>query len=83
MNMLKAERWLTDRYMSGQVARYYYRKGDIRKCMRELLRSEFTYKNLGMFLTVAIPTIRRWVLRNFKVAGIPCVKNTKWTGKRK
>lgn len=60
--------------MCGQVARYYYRKGMVMRCIRELLRSEITYRNIGMLFTVFIPPLRRLVLRNFKVGNIPHVE---------
>jgi hypothetical protein len=64
---MKKDRFLSDRYLNGQIARYYYRKGEVLLCIKNLLASEFTYKNLGMMLTVSIPRLRNWVLNNFRV----------------
>ena len=67
---MKRNRYLSDRYMNGQLARYYYREGMILNCIKMLLISEFTYKNFGMLFTVVIPPLRRWVLKHFRVSGV-------------
>jgi hypothetical protein len=58
----------SNRYYAGQLARYYYRKGLVGKCYRELIRSEFTWKNLGLFLTAWNTGLRNYVLDHFKVS---------------
>ena len=53
-----------DRYWSGQMARYYYLNDKVKLCYKELCNSEWTYKNLGMFLTAWSSTLRRYVREN-------------------
>lgn len=60
----------TMRYYNGQLARYYYRIGDINKCYKTLLISEITYKNVGLFLTAWNSWLRNYVLKHFNVSGI-------------
>ena len=58
------------RYLNGQVARFYFRQGDVKNFFKFIIISEITYKNIGMALTVALPRLRKWVLRNFNVSGV-------------
>jgi hypothetical protein len=60
----------SDRYYASQLARYYYRKGVVGKCYKELLRSQYTYKELGLFLTAWNSKLRNYVLSHFKVSNI-------------
>lgn len=59
----------SNRYYSSQLARYYYRKGVVGKCYKELLRSQCTYKELGLFLTAWNRLLRNYVLDHFGVSG--------------
>lgn len=61
-------RFLSNRYFNSQVARYYYRKGDVKNCLKYLVIGEITYKNIGMLLTVAFPALRKWVLNHFNIS---------------
>ena len=60
----------SNRYYSSQLARYYYRKGIVGKCYGELLRSQYTYKELGLFLTAWNGRLREYVLAHYKVSDI-------------
>lgn len=66
---MKANRLLSNRYFSGQVARHYYRRGDIVNFLKYIKDSEITYRNIGMLFTIAIPPLRKWVLKHFNVSG--------------
>lgn len=61
---------LSNRYYNGQIARYYYRKGVVGKCYKGLVRSQITWKNIGLFLTAWSPKLRNYVLDHFKVSDI-------------
>lgn len=49
------------------MARYYYINDKIKLCYKELCNAEFTYKNLGMFLTAWSSTLRRYVKRKYNI----------------
>lgn len=57
-------------YYAGQMARYYYRKGMVAKCYRELIRSSLDHKTIGLFLTAWSFKLRQYVLTHFKVSNI-------------
>lgn len=57
------------KYHSQTLARNYYYHGSWRKCVKMLLRSKFTYKNIGLLVTCPFPFLRRYVLKRFDILG--------------
>ena len=55
------------RYISSQMARYYYINDKTRLCYKELCNSEWTIKNLGMFLTAWSPALRNYVKNKYNI----------------
>lgn len=58
---------MNEREWNGQMARIYYLNDKVWACYRELIRSQLTVKNFGMFLTAWNGGLRKFVKKKYNI----------------